>query len=539
MLGQLLVVGFDGPAVTPEVAELIRQHQVGGIILFSRNVRDTQQTLALTSQLQALARDAGHRSPLLIAIDQENGVVRRLGRGATIFPGSMALGATGSEGLAHDVALATGRELRALGINLNLAPVLDINNNPDNPVIGVRSFGEDPAQVARFGVAAMRGLQEASVLTSVKHFPGHGDTAVDSHQALPTIPHTLQRLDDVELVPFRAALAAGVDSVMIAHVALPQLMGSAALPATVSPAIVRGLLRERLGFDGAIISDCLEMRAVTETVGTERGAVMALLAGIDLLLVSHRYDRQLGSLRALQAALRSGELPEEAVRQAAERVAQLKARALAWEDLRGPEAAVPAWVGGEAHGHLAERAYEQAVTLVRDEEGAVPLRLDPDARLLVVSPSGAALTEADEGHVGARVLVESIRQRHAQVDELAVSLRPTDAERAEAQRQAADAAVVVVVTADANRNPEQAAMARGLARMGGRAIAIAARDPYDLLAYPELRTYLATYEYTPPALETAARVLFGEVQPQGRLPVTLPGLYPRGHRQEIDAGSDR
>ena len=314
MLGQLLVVGFEGTAVTPEVAGLIQQHHVGGIIFFSRNVRDAQQTLALTSELQALAREAGHRYPLLIAIDQENGVVRRLGRGSTIFPGSMALGATGSEALAHDVALATGRELRALGINLNLAPVLDISNNPDNPVIGVRSFGEDPAQVARFGVAAVRGLQGAGVLTSVKHFPGHGDTAVDSHQTLPNIPHTLRRLDDVELVPFRAALAAGADSVMIAHVALPQLMGSAALPATVSPAIVRGLLRERLGFDGVVISDCLEMRAVTETVGTERGAVMALQAGIDLLLVSHRYDRQLGSLRALQAALEAGELPSEAHR---------------------------------------------------------------------------------------------------------------------------------------------------------------------------------------------------------------------------------
>jgi beta-N-acetylhexosaminidase len=337
-------------------------------------------------------------------------------------------------------------------------------------------------------------------------------------------------------VPFRAALAAGADSVMIAHVALPQLMGDAALPATVSPAIVRGLLRERLGFDGAVISDCLEMRAVTETVGTERGAVMALQAGIDLLLVSHRYDRQLGTLRALQAALESGELPAAAVRRAAERVAQLKARALSWDDWQGGEAAVPAWVGGEAHRRLAERAYEQAVTLVRDEDGVVPLRLDPDARLLVVYPSGAALTEANEGHVGAGALVEGLRRRHTQVDELAVSLRPMDDERAEAQHRAGGAAVVVVVTADANRNPQQAKLARDLARLGGHTIAIAARDPYDLLVYPEIRTYLATYEYTSPALDTAARVLFGEIQPQGRLPVTLPGLYSRGHRQEIGTG---
>jgi beta-N-acetylhexosaminidase len=534
MLGQLLVVGFDGTTVTPEVAGLIQHEHIGGIILFSRNLRDAEQTLALTRELQALARAAGHPHPLLIATDQENGVVRRLGRGTTIFPGNMALAATGTDALAYDIALATGRELTALGINLNLAPVLDINNNPANPVIGVRSFGEDPDQVARFGVAAVRGYQQSGVLNCVKHFPGHGDTAVDSHRALPAMPHALQRLDAVELVPFRAALAAGADSVMIAHVALARLTGTDALPATLAPGVVRELLRERLGFDGVVISDCLEMRAVSETVGTERGAVMALQAGIDLLLVSHRYDRQLGSLRALQAALERGEIPPEAVRRAAEHVAELKVRAISWEDQPDGKASVPEWVGGEAHRRLAMHAYEHAVTLVRDDQGIVPLRLAPDMRLLVVYPRGAAPAEADEGHVGAGGLVESIRRRHPAVDELAVSLQPTDAERAEAQRQAAGADVILVVTVDAYRNEPQAELARDLARTGRRTIGLAVRDPYDLVAYPAVGTYLATYEYTAPALETAARVLFGELRPQGRLPVTLPGLYARGHRQEVD-----
>ncbi len=214
-IGQLLMVGFWGITPSQEIIDLIQRHHVGNIILFSRNIRDTQQVLELTKNLQKIAKEAGQRYPLLIGIDQENGIVQRLGEAATILPGNMALGAIGSEEISYMVAQATGNELKALGINMNLAPVVDVNNNPANPVIGVRSFGEDSQQVARLGAAMVKGYRAAGILSCIKHFPGHGDTAVDSHLALPVIPYTLQRLEALELVPFRRGIEAGAESVMI------------------------------------------------------------------------------------------------------------------------------------------------------------------------------------------------------------------------------------------------------------------------------------------------------------------------------------
>src|SRR5579859_4003700 len=324
-IGQTLMVGFSGYTPTQEIIELIRLRHVGNIILFSRNVLDTGQLFKLTHSLQEIAKGAGQRYPLFIAIDQENGIVQRLGKAATIFPGNMALGAIGSEQIAYEVALATGRELKALGINMNLAPVVDVNNNPANTVIGVRSFGEDPREVARLGAAMVKGYHAAGVLACLKHFPGHGDTAVDSHLALPTIPYTLERLEEVELVPFRGGIEAGVESVMIAHVSFPALTQHDMFPATLSSDIVQGLLREQLGFNGLVLSDCLEMKAISETFGTERAAVKALQAGIDLVLVSHHYMRQRGSIEAIRVAVQTHELSSQAVQQAAEHVLRLKA----------------------------------------------------------------------------------------------------------------------------------------------------------------------------------------------------------------------
>jgi beta-N-acetylhexosaminidase len=289
-IGQTLMVGFPGTTPSREVIELIQRYHVGNILLFSRNVLDAEQVRTLTAHLQQAAREAGHAHPLLIAVDQENGIVQRLGEAATLFPGNMSLGAIGSQEIAFDVARATARELKALGINMNLAPVVDVNNNAANPVIGVRSFGEDAQLVARLGSAMVRGYQDVGVISCLKHFPGHGDTAVDSHLALPTIPHTLERLEAVELVPFRSGIEAGTASIMIAHMAFPALTRDNALPATLSSAIIQGLLREKLGFEGVILSDCLEMQAISNTFGTASAATMALQAGIDLSLVSHQAD---------------------------------------------------------------------------------------------------------------------------------------------------------------------------------------------------------------------------------------------------------
>src|SRR6266705_5778658 len=332
-IGQLLMVGFWGTTPSLEIIDLIQRYHVGNVILFTRNIHEIQQVLEPTQKLQEIAKEAGQRYPLLIAIDHENGIVQRLGDMVTIFPGNMALGAIGSEEIAYKVAMATGNELKALGINMNLAPVVDVNNNPANPIIGVRSFGENPSLVARLGAAMVKGYHAAGIFSCLKHFPGHGDTAIDSHLSLPVIPYTLQRLEALELVPFRSGMKAGAESVMIAHVAFPTLAEQNTLPATLSPSIVQGLLREQLDFKGVILSDCMEMRAISDTFGTERAAVTALQAGNDLVLVSHTYTRQRGSTEAIEAAVRAHELNAKAVRQAAEQVLKLKARYLSWNDI--------------------------------------------------------------------------------------------------------------------------------------------------------------------------------------------------------------
>jgi beta-N-acetylhexosaminidase len=515
-IGQVFMFGFPGPAPSQDVLNLIERYHLGNIILFSRNIQDARQLLSLTRTLQDAARAAHQPAPLLIATDQENGVVRRLGPDSTIFPGNMALGAIGSEQMARDVARATGEELCALGINMNFAPVVDVNNNPANPVIGTRSFGEDPHLVARLGVAAVQGYAAARVVSTLKHFPGHGDTAVDSHRALPAIPASLDRLGAVELVPFRAGIAAGADAVMIGHIALPAL--GETLPATISPAIIGGLLREQLGFAGVVVTDCLEMDAIVSTVGVARGAVMALQAGADLVLVSHLYDRQLSALEAVRAAVTSGALSRARIQEAAERVLALKAAHLTWDRL--PDERGLAVVGSADHVRLSETAYAQSTTVMRDDGRLIPLRLRPEQSVLVVVCSTHAQTKAADGLYSEALITDAVRAFHPNVHTLALN-----AESAGELPRAVDAVscadVTVLVTMNAHLDPAQRAALHQLAAAGRTTLAIAASDPYDADVLPEVKTYLATYEYNAPALQVAARVLFGQSQAVARAPVSL------------------
>ena len=532
-IGQVLMVGFWGNTPSQEIIDLIQHYHAGSIILFSRNVRAAQQVLELTRSLQMIAKQAGHPYPLLIAIDKENGIVQRLGEAATIFPGNMAL-AIDSEEIAYKVALATGQELKALGINMNLAPVVDVNNNSANPVIGVRSFGEDPQQVARLGAAMVKGYHAAGILSCLKHFPGYGDTAVDSHLALPTLPYGLERLEALELVPFRSGIKAGADSVMIAHVAFPAMTRRNMLPATLSPDIVQGLLREKLGFNGAILSDCMEMKAISDTFGTERAAVLALQAGIDLVLVSHRYTQQRGSIAAIQEAVHTHELSPQAVQQAAERLLRLKASYLSWDDLSptgraqdiAPTMDEVAW---QTHIQLQNQAYELSTTLLRNEDALLPLRLDAGESIVVLSPQRNTMTRVEDRYYSDEILLDIIKQYHTAVRlEVIVAIAPGTAANALGQllQTTSEADLFIVATVNAHLDEQQAGLVRHLLLSGRRVIGIAVRNPYDLQVFLELRTYLATYEYSRPALVAAVRVLFGESQAPGHLPVTIPGLNP-------------
>ena len=521
-IGQVLAIGFFEPMPTQETIDLIQKYHVGNIILFKRNIQDAQQVYELTQYLQQLARDAGHHQPLLIMIDQENGMVQRFGQNTTIFPGNMALGAIGSEQTAYEVALATGCELKALGINMNLAPDVDVNNNPANPVIGVRSFGEDTEMVARLGSAMVKGYHDAGIITTLKHFPGHGDTAVDSHLALPTIPYPVERLDSLELIPFKRAIEASADAVMTAHMYLPLLMQGEMLPATISYEIVTKLLRERLGFQGVIVSDCMEMRAVSDIVGVEQGTVKALQAGVDLVLISHHYELQRSGIDAIYAALRDGTLSTERVQNAAERVLQLKTRTLSWN---APSSDGLTIIGNEAHQRLRDDAYARSTTLVRDAEKLLPLRLQAEQRLLLLFLQPTVFSGAVDTEFAGDALIEHVLHRHSHVETLTITAQTIQVEAAKLQQAVDRADLVIVVTANANQDSYQGRIVQQILHVGKPVIGIAAYNPYDLLAFPELGTYLATYEYTRPAFNAVARVLFGEVQAQGHLPVSIPGFY--------------
>lgn len=326
LCGQLVLAGFHGHAASGDIQRLLREFGFGGVILFARNVDAPEQLAELVRELQEAARDAGADLPLLVAVDQEGGRVQRLRAPWTLWPPARALGRLGSEELARRMGAALAEELRACGIGMDLAPVLDVDTNPNNPVIGDRSLSDEPETVARLGAAFVQGLQDGRVAGCAKHFPGHGDTATDSHLELPCVDHSPARLDDVELRPFRRAIEAGVAAVMTAHVLVREL--DDVWPATLSERVLGGLLRGKLGWDGPVLTDDLEMKAVDGRWGPAELAVRAVRAGCDGLSICSDHDRQVRAVEALIRAVETEELPFKTVEAAAGRLRRLKERFL-------------------------------------------------------------------------------------------------------------------------------------------------------------------------------------------------------------------
>ncbi|WP_225741380.1 beta-N-acetylhexosaminidase [Halorussus halophilus] len=511
-VGQLFVAGFDGTTPTADIESLVAEHHLGGIIYFSRNVESPDQLRTLSETLQGFVPDDS--PPLLTSIDQEGGRVARLAWG-TEQPSAMAFGAADDPGLATRAGSAVGHELRSLGINVNLAPVLDVNNNPDNPVIGVRSYGEDPETVAEHGSAYVEGLQEASVVACGKHFPGHGDTAVDSHRDLPVIDHDRERLDRVELRPFRRAIDAGIDAIMTTHVAFPTIAGDADRPATLSPRVVTGLLREELGFDGLVFTDCMEMDAIADGVGTVEGCVQAVEAGCDQICVSHTPEKQRDAIDAVVAAVESGGVSEARIDESVRRVLRAKrdygAGAVGDDD---------AWEAAAADCRAVARTVaDRSVTLVRDDTDVLPLSDEP-VRVYEFEGSRGSLAEESRDDGGA--LAEALESTGSTVDGSVVE--PGEAPDATA---VIGEAPIVVRTSDVATNPEQTAAVRELSATAADVVVVATGSPYDLAAFPSVGTYVTTYDATQPSLAVAAAVLLGNREPAGRLPVTIPGEKER------------
>ena len=326
-VGQRFMIGFEGLEASDDAKALIREFGVGHVVLFARNVAGPEQVAELVRELQACARDAGHGQPLLVAVDQEGGRVARLKEPWTTWPSARAVGRTGSEEVARRMAESLAGELKACGIRYDFIPCVDVDTNPKNPVIGDRSFGDDPELVGRLGAAVIRGLQDNGVLACAKHFPGHGDTDVDSHLDLPSIEHPRSRIEDVELRPFRKAIEAGVATVMASHLLVREL--DEALPASLSPKIVNGLLRKDLGYGGVVVTDALEMGALAKHWTPGQIGVLSAKAGCDLLAICRGHDAQVEMMEGLVRACESGEVPFKEAEASEGRVRALKDRFLA------------------------------------------------------------------------------------------------------------------------------------------------------------------------------------------------------------------
>jgi len=508
-VAQLFVVGFRGTEPDASIRELV-ETGVGGVVYFARNVESPEQVAALSRSLQRIAEESG-RPPLLLTVDEEGGVVSRLpwdGR----LPGQMAIGATRDPELARRAAAAKARELHAVGVNANLAPVLDVNNDPDNPVIGVRSFGEEPELVSELGAAVAEGFQREGVVACGKHFPGHGDTAVDSHRDLPVVEHDRDRLDRVELPPFRAGIEAGIGAIMTTHVAFPEFTGDAERPATVSEPVLTGLLREQLGFDGVIVTDCMEMDAIADGVGTPAAAVQAVEAGCDLVTVSHTPATQRAAIDAVVAAVQSGRIAETRIDESVRRILRLKDEYDAGET---PSDDGPWAEANTESRQFARQIAERGVTAVRDRAGRLPIDAD---RVRVLQFPGGAGSAVEERGADAGAFVDRLRQCG-----LTVETRLCDGDEPGEIDSSGDEPIVVC-TRDARSNERQAATVSRLHEAGANLVVLAIRNPYDLSAFPEVATYLTTYDDAPASLEVAAEIVAGEREAQGQLPVTIPDL---------------
>ena len=550
-IGQLIVPAVDSTYLASDTDEFdrlatkIKQLHVGGFHVFGGTERAPNvlldpnygtvilgQPLAAASILNRL--QALSPLPLLNTADFEAGVGFRIA-GATVFPRQMAVGAAGDEQLAFEAARITAIEARAIGVHVDFSPLADVNNNPRTPVINTRSFGEQPDAVGKLTSAYVRGLHAGGMLATLKHFPGHGDTDVDSHLGLPIITQPRDRLDRVELPPFRAGIASGADAVMTGHIELPALDGTEFSPASLSAPIITGLLRGEMKFDGLVYTDSMGMDAVSRKLSPGDAAVRAVKAGNDIILNS---PDDSSAVAAIKAAVEHGDIPATQIDQSVRRILRAKARL----DLHRVRFVsldeVPRQVGGRQHAMVAQEVSGKAITLVRDDRNQVPMRAPRESSVLYLSvldyPSGWRIAAPS------RTMIPELRQRWPNLTAIELSDRSTSAEidlvRTSAARYDAIVAGVFVRAASSSGRMDLPAplaklltdLARATARTPKPFVTVFFGNPYAVLAAPDLPAVLVTYDIYDLAEASAARALAGDAPITGRLPIALPGLFEAG-----------
>ena len=546
-VGQLVHIGVNARFANQdsvyfkELQHQVVENKIGGIIFFGAPI---YETTILSNRMQENAK-----IPLLLSLDAETGIGMRF-EDAINFPWAMAVAATGNPEYAGRMGVITGREARAIGMRHVYAPVLDVNNNADNPVINVRSYGENPEDVARFGTAFIAGIQSQNVIATAKHFPGHGDTNVDSHRGLPIIDHSRESLEKTELVPFRAAIKSGVASIMIAHIALPQIDGeeikplkeyrggdaekgaeivkqTATIPATLSAKVQTDLLRKDLGFKGLIVTDAMSMSGLTLYFDQAEAGVRAFLAGADILEKPSDADVMIGGI---VAAVKSGRISQRRLDESVRKVLAWKYEVGLFQQKITPIDQIDKIVSGKESDVLATEIAAKAITLVRNDANAIPL--DRNARIAVL-----AISNGFDGESTLGPLVREFRANDIKADSALIQDNSSPDQIVRARAVVAKADVVIAglygrVRSGAKNSvglPESGVkILKELLDTDKKVIGVSYGNPYILGALPQLKTYIVAYGDMADLQAASVKAMFGLQDITGRLPITLPGLYPRG-----------
>ena len=512
-IGQMFLVSFAGTELSKETKKHFSKNCLGNYIYFAGNFADYKSIRALSDSLQDTAKEiCSYGLGAFISVDQEGGMVARVRTGSTHFPSNMAVTASGvSLETVEYLGESVGTGLKNLGININHAPVADVNNNPLNPVIGTRSYSDDPKVVSDMAIAYIRGLQRSGVMANVKHFPGHGDTNIDSHLALPFIGHDIARLNDIELAPFKAAIAAGVDSIMSAHIVFRAIDSD--YPATLSSKVMTWLLRNELGFEGLIITDCMSMDAIKDYYSTPRGCVLAINAGVDMICLNADFPTQEQCVNEVYRAVMNGEISMDTIDTAILRILKYKSKYVC--DIAPQPVEIYS-----AHERRADEISEKSITLAKNDMDVLPLR-DKAVFAISAPPFRANIANDDAYAIHkpksfAEAATESLKCGFA-----IVSRNPNTLEIDNVLENAKDCDIILYAVYNAAQNPGQVRLFDALKAAGKRVVLVTLGAPYDILLMETADVHIAVYEYTTRSVRSTIKAIMGEIGFMGKMPVRI------------------
>ncbi|MCL4407254.1 MAG: beta-N-acetylhexosaminidase [Thermotogae bacterium] len=510
-IGQIMICGFDGTNPSENIQKLIRDYHLGNVILFKRNIENPNQVKKLTSELQKISKN-----PLAIAVDQEGGIVTRLTDPFTVFPGNMATAATNDPNNAYLTGLIMAKEMRAVGLNWNLAPVVDVNDLPQNPGIGVRSYSDDPKVVARYASEFVRGLHEGHVAACAKHFPGKGHSAKDAHFEMPIVDRDLDDLVRVELYPFKELVRDGIDSVMPSHVYYPALCESENLPATLSNGVMTDLLKNQMNFDGVTVTDDLEMGGITANLEPSEAAWRSLMAGADMLMVCHSFDKQLRTFETLIQMIKFGDIPVERLNDAARRVLTMKENI----GLLDGKIVMDSEIGSKENSGIAYNIAKKSATLVRNMDDLIE-RI-PNSKIFLIFPKDLALTNVEEKFGGMSEIEKIFKEKHKTVESFYVSSKPTEIEIEEAIKKVNNFnGIVIIGTLNAHLVEEWKRLVDAVINIrNDSTLILSIRNPYDCVM-EGVRNSVALYSYSKISQKAFSEMVLNGEKFTGKAPVTL------------------